>query len=140
VLYTGKDFVIIDLEGESGRPLSDRRRKRSPLRDVASMLRSFHYATHVALREGGIRREDAPALRPWARFWYLWVATTFFKAYLEAARESGLVPRGREELAALLEFYLLKRSANELRADLLRRPERVIVPVRALLHLLEEKH
>src|SRR5207245_305566 len=110
VLYTGKDLVLIDLEGEAGRPLSERRRKLSPLRDVASMLRSFHYAAHVALRDGGLRSEDAPALAPLARFWYLWVSVAFVKAYLAAAATATFLPAPEEGLGALLDFYLLKRA------------------------------
>src|ERR1043166_2189134 len=51
VLYTGKDFIIIDFEGEPARPISVRRLKQSPLRDVAGMLRSFHYAVSTTLLE-----------------------------------------------------------------------------------------
>ena len=52
VLNTGKDFIILDWEGDAGRPMSDRRLKRTPLRDVAVMLRSFHFATFMASRKG----------------------------------------------------------------------------------------
>src|SRR3989475_5090040 len=84
VLYTGNDFVIIDFEGEPTRPLSVRRLKRSPLRDVAGMLRSFHYASYAALlgQTPGVRPEDFATLEPWARFWYLAVSAAFLNGYL----------------------------------------------------------
>src|SRR5436853_4934333 len=89
VLVTGKDFSIIDFEGEPARPLSERRIKRSPLRDVAGMLRSFDYASHAALSHeasGAIfRPEDADRLEPWARFWAGWVSAAFLRSYLALA-------------------------------------------------------
>src|SRR5216117_3969702 len=76
VLYTGKDFVIIDFEGEPARSLGERRIKRSFLRDVAGMIRSFDYATCSALlRElelGNLAAEQLSAIEPWTRFWYGW--------------------------------------------------------------------
>jgi maltose alpha-D-glucosyltransferase/alpha-amylase len=137
VLYTGKDFLITNFEGNPARPLSDRRRKRAPLRDVAAMLRSFHYASIAALTGGHVRPEDVPALRPWARFWHRWVSAVFLRAYGEVAAQSTLLPRSREEQAVLLDFYLLKRALSELRFELDHHPERVKIPLRGLLELLE---
>ena len=63
VLYTGKDFIIIDFEGEPARELTERRLKHSPFKDVAGMVRSFHYAVYTALfKEASVRPEDAPLL------------------------------------------------------------------------------
>jgi maltose alpha-D-glucosyltransferase/alpha-amylase len=137
VLYTGKDYVILDLEGDPDRPLSDRRRKRSALRDVATMLRSFHFATRSALRKGSLRPEDIQPLEPWARLWYLWVAVAFVKGYLAAARQGSFLPPTRGELAMLLDFSLLKRVVNELRYELENDTGRVTIPVRALLYFLQ---
>jgi maltose alpha-D-glucosyltransferase/alpha-amylase len=136
VLYTGKDFVVIDLEGQASRPLSDRRRKRSPLRDVASMLRSFHYAVASALEGGGVRGQDVPALRPWGRFWTVWVSAVFLNAYLEVATTDSFLPRARADVGALLDFFLLKRAANELSYEVANASERARVPIQGLLHLL----
>jgi maltose alpha-D-glucosyltransferase/alpha-amylase len=139
ILYTGNDFMIMGLEGAPDRSLSDRRRKRSPLRDVASMVCSFHNAASVSVRKGSVRPEDAAALAPWIRFWHQWVAATFLKAYFAALGEATFLPRGKEDVAAVLHFYLLKRSLRELHEDLRYRPNWVDVPLERILHLLETK-
>lgn len=138
VLYTGKDFAILDFEGISSRSFSERRRKHSPLRDVACMIRSFHYVTHVGLRKGRVRPEDVPALLPWCRFWFQWVAAAFLKSYLDVAGAAGFLPQDPAELGTLLDFYLLKRAVFELRAELTGAGDTLAVPLRALLHLLEQ--
>jgi maltose alpha-D-glucosyltransferase / alpha-amylase len=138
VLYTGRDFVIIDFEGEPARPLSERRIKRSPLRDVAGMLRSYHYVSYAALfgQIPSIRPEDFPALEPWAKFWYTWVSVAFLKAYLTTAKEDPILPKDPTELQVLLEVYLLEKAVYELGYELNNRPEWVKVPVQGLLQLL----
>ena len=147
VLYTGKDFIIIDFEGEPARSLSERRIKRSPFRDVAGMLRSFHYAAYTALFEqtsgggGGIlsllRAEELPALEPWALFWYRWVGVAFLKAYAEVAEGAPFVPTTRDELGTLLNVYLLEKAVYELGYELNNRPEWVHLPLKGILQLLE---
>jgi maltose alpha-D-glucosyltransferase/alpha-amylase len=136
LLFTGRDIVVIDFEGEWGRPLSDRRRKRSPLRDVASMLRSFDYATQSALTDGGLRPEDATRLDPWARMWQLWVSVGFIRSYLAAAGGAAFLPENRSDLSLLLDFHLLKRAFTELRYELAHGPARARVPLRALRQFL----
>jgi maltose alpha-D-glucosyltransferase / alpha-amylase len=138
VLYTGRDFVIIDFEGEPARPLSERRIKRSPLRDVAGMLRSFHYASYAALygQVSGLRPEDFPALEPWARFWHTWVSVAFLKAYLAAAKEKLFLPADPTELQMLLDAYLLEKGTYELGYELNNRPDWIKVPLQGLLQLL----
>jgi maltose alpha-D-glucosyltransferase/alpha-amylase len=141
VLYTGKDFVIIDFEGEPARPLSERRLKRSPLRDVAGMLRSFDYAARTVLfgAAGGgvIRPEDVPILEPWARFWQRWVSSSFLRAYMHHTANTRLIPQARDELATLLKVLLLDKSIYELGYELNNRPQWVGIPIRGILELIE---
>jgi maltose alpha-D-glucosyltransferase/alpha-amylase len=141
VLYTGKDFVIIDFEGEPARPISERRIKRSPLRDVAGMLRSFHYAAYVALlrlEQGGlIRSEELALVETWARFWHLWVSAFFLNAYLDAALEGGFLPATRAELKVLLDVYLLEKAIYEVGYELNNRPEWAKVPLQGILRVLQ---
>src|SRR5213075_672931 len=111
VLYTGNDFVIIDFEGKPSRPLSERRIKRSALRDVAGMLRSFHYAPYAVFfgRTAGsvIRPEDAALLETGATFWYRRVSSAFLDAYLERSTGARHLPSTREEIQVLLDAHLL---------------------------------
>jgi maltose alpha-D-glucosyltransferase/alpha-amylase len=137
LLYTGKDFVITDFEGEPARALSERRTKRSPLRDIAGMLRSFDYAAVSALKSGGIRAEDAPGLEPWSRFWNLWVSVVFLKAYLAVAPQGGFLPKSKDEMKTLLDIYVLEKAIYELGYELNNRPEWVGVPIQGILEIVQ---
>jgi maltose alpha-D-glucosyltransferase/alpha-amylase len=141
VLSTGKDFVIIDFEGEPAHSLSARRIKRSPLRDVAGMLRSFHYAANAPLigkAGGGVSQLDATArLEPWAQCWTLWVSAAFLSAYFASSSKASFLPRSGEELSLLLNIYLLEKSVYELGYELNNRPDWVKLPLRGILQQLE---
>jgi maltose alpha-D-glucosyltransferase / alpha-amylase len=136
VLYTGKDFVIIDFEGEPARPLTERRRKRPGLRDVAGMLRSFHYAAFSTLleetRSGALGGRDFASMEPWARLWQEWTSWAFLKAYLETAGESPIVPKDRDELKALLHAFVLDKAIYELAYELNDRPDWVAIPLHGI--------
>jgi maltose alpha-D-glucosyltransferase / alpha-amylase len=141
VLFTGSDFVIIDFEGEPARPLEERRKKRSPLQDVAGMLRSFHYAAYAPLlqheNEKRLSQQELQALAHWAQYWQKWVSATFLKAYLEVSRKSNFIPKDREELALLLDLYLLDKAVYELGYELNNRPSWVGIPLDGILQLLQ---
>jgi maltose alpha-D-glucosyltransferase/alpha-amylase len=138
VLYTGKDFNIIDFEGEPARELSERRLKRSPLRDVAGMVRSFHYAAYIALlKEASLRSEDIPVLEPWTDLWYRYVSAVFVKSYLDTVENASFIPADREEMEIMLKAFLLEKAVYELGYELNNRPEWVIIPLRGLKDLLE---
>ncbi len=141
VLYTGRDAVIFDFEGEPARPLGERRMKRSAMVDVAGMLRSFTYAVHNALRRpltgASIRPEDAVALERWGDFWAHWVGAAFLQAYREAAGDAGFIPRSDDDLTALLDVYLLEKALYELGYELNNRPDWAAIPLRGVLDLLD---
>jgi maltose alpha-D-glucosyltransferase / alpha-amylase len=138
VLWTGEDFLIIDFEGEPGRPLSQRRFKRNPLRDVAGMLRSLEYGSAAALRDGRHRVEDIPLLQQWAGAWAQWTSASFLGGYLDRIAGSRLVPPNDGDLELLLRFFLLEKVVYEIGYELNNRPEWVEIPMRGLLNLLQQ--
>jgi maltose alpha-D-glucosyltransferase/alpha-amylase len=140
VLYTGRDFVLIDFEGEPARSLSHRRSRRSPMADVAGMLRSFHYASHTPLSRElvtHVRPEDVPALLAWARVWYGWAARSFLRSYLETVQSSGLLPETTENRALLLDVFLLEKALYEVVYELNNRPAWTAIPLVGILEALD---
>jgi len=141
VLYTGKDFVIIDFEGEPARPLSERRLKSSPLRDVAGIIRSFHYAAHSALlRQASLAprpEDDLPILQRWVQYWYVWVSVAFLTSYLDIVTDVGLVPEDKEQTIVLLDAYILDKAVYEIGYELNNRPDWVSVPLQGIIQLME---
>ena len=140
MLYTGKDFMILTSEGESVRSAADRRVKRSPLRDVAGMLRSLHYAAAHALSTGGstssVRREDLPILEPWARFWRTWVSVAFLQGYLATAAGARFLPKTTGELRIALDGALLERALHEVGFEIEARPEWARIPIQGILEIV----
>jgi maltose alpha-D-glucosyltransferase/alpha-amylase len=139
VLFTGKDFVIIDFEGEPARPLSERRLKRCPLRDVAGMVRSFHYAIFAALpRNPAVSEENSDFVIPWLEAWYHHAATSFLQSYRKTAHDSGLLPKNSTEANTLFEIFLLDKAVYELGYELNNRPDWVRIPLRGIDDILAQ--
>jgi maltose alpha-D-glucosyltransferase/alpha-amylase len=141
VLYTGADFVIIDFEGEPARPLSQRRLKRSPLQDVAGMLRSFHYAAHAPLlaSTGSVNVDDSnmEKLNGWAEVWAKWVSDRYLDEYLKTARGAEFLPSSHTEIMSLLQLHVLEKAVYELGYELNNRPEWVAIPLEGISRTLE---
>jgi maltokinase len=126
-MLADRGWVILDFEGEPARPLPERRRKRSPLRDVAGMLRSFAYAASAAEQQQG---EPAP------EGWEERVRAAFLDGYFETA-DAHLLPPGQEAVAKLLSIFELEKAVYELRYELNNRPDWVAIPVAGIVRLLE---
>jgi maltokinase len=127
-LHTPQSWVIIDFEGEPARSLPERRAKRSALRDVAGMLRSFAYATSaVEIQRGG---HAPPEFEERAR-------ERFLEHYF-ANVDSTLLPAGEAAIANLLSIFELEKAIYELQYELDNRPDWVSIPVAGIRRLLEE--
>ncbi len=140
LLYTGKDYQIIDFEGEPRRPLSERRIKRSPLRDVAGMLRSYQYAAYSSLfsRLAALNPppEEAARLRRWADQWVFWVSAAFLRSYRATAAGAPFLPSSRADLETVLELFILEKAIYEVAYEMNNRPDWLLIPLSGVLNLL----
>jgi maltose alpha-D-glucosyltransferase/alpha-amylase len=138
MLFTGKDFILVDFERKTAQTMGDRRIKRSPLQDVAGMVRSFHYAVHAALiQHAPLRAEDVSNLEPWAEAWYHSCASVFIHSYLQTVAGAPFMPKEQEELEVMLSAFMLDRALQELRYELENRPEWVMIPLKGIRRILE---
>ena len=137
VLFTGKDFVILDVGGARDRRLSARRRKGGAFRDVASMILSFHYAVATTLQ--ALRPEDQPRAEAWGWIWQQNASATFLRGYLDTADGASFLPKSQATRAVLLETALLEKAFGELRTEMRDRPEMVWIPLQAILRVVRTK-
>jgi trehalose synthase-fused probable maltokinase len=127
-LWTDGDWVLLDFEGEPARPLSERRLKRSPLRDVAGMLRSFSYASSTSLLVNGVAPPEG---------WEEQARAEFLAGYLRAV-DPWLIPSG-SALQKLLAVFELEKAVYELRYELNNRPDWIGIPVAGIVRMLDEE-
>jgi maltose alpha-D-glucosyltransferase / alpha-amylase len=143
VLFTGSDFFIIDFEGEPARPLSERRYKRSPLQDVAGMLRSFHYAAHSASRAVQERLALPPEsdafVKRLAGRWQSLASREFLQSYRKTAGGARFLPANPSEFDGLLKVHLLEKAIYELGYELNNRPSWVAIPLEGIEEILAIK-
>lgn len=132
-LFTGRDFVITGLGGSRARRLSERRRRRGAIRDIAGMVRSFHYAAATSLVT--LRPEDHARAEPWGRVWQSWSSAAFLRGYLDAAKDAPFIPSA-PMLSTLIDAGLLEKAFAELRDELARRPDMAWIPIQGILGLL----
>jgi len=143
ILWTGKDFVFVDFEGDPNLPISERRLKRSPLADVARLVRSFHHAAYAGFHRqvelGAIAPENLPKYEPWVRHWNRAVSRAYLQAYCERVRDSALLPNDEDKLRMLLLAYVLHEVVDELGRELRAHSDNVRAPLQAIITLTEEQ-
>lgn len=137
VVFTGKDLAFLDFHGDPMRSYSERRLKRSPLRDVAGLLRSMHYVAHEGLvTKYGHTPEEIKKLEPFAALWIHYVSGLFMRSYLDTVKGQSFIPKEKEDLKVMLETYLLEKAIYSLNYELRKRPQWLIVPVRIIKGIL----
>lgn len=138
VLYDESDFYIIDFEGEPLRTLEERRTKVSPFKDVAGMIRSFHYAAYgeLYLHPEKYAHQDMNKLEAWAAYWYEVMQACFLDSYLRTCGTHDFIPQAMAERELLLEAYLLEKSVYEIAYELNARPDWLRIPLRGVLQVV----
>ena len=129
MLTPDRGWVILDFEGEPARSVPERRRKTSPLRDVAGMLRSFAYAASAATIQRGVEPPEG---------WEQRCRSAFLDGYLDTA-DTALLPHSRDQTERLLTVFELEKAVYELRYELHNRPDWVAIPVAGILRMLERE-
>jgi maltose alpha-D-glucosyltransferase/alpha-amylase len=141
VLWTGHDIAFIDFEGEPARPMGERSLQRSPLVDVAGLLRSIDYAGRsaalVATERGMVAETEVGSLDQWRHTWTHTMQQHLVEEYL-AHIEPGLVPSDRDDVNLLLELFTLEKALYEIRYELGSRPDWVGWPLQAAVELIEQ--
>ncbi|MBN1167095.1 MAG: maltose alpha-D-glucosyltransferase [Methanospirillaceae archaeon] len=135
--FTGKDFIIINFEGDSNKTISERMGKYSPLRDVAGMIWSLYYSTHSMFSQKTlIRPEDIVYLKPWVDYWLFCVTRSFLSSYLAVVGDTGILPKESEDRELLLRIYTIERAVTKIGYMKTIRPDRIHIAIRVLHALL----
>jgi trehalose synthase-fused probable maltokinase len=139
VLYTGSDYLIIDFEGEPESSITDRKIKHSPLKDVAGMIRSFHYAVcsklYFSMETRGM---DPQRMQKATDRWYKLITDAYVDAYMHTMGNIGAIFGSRTELNFLLQLHLLEKAVYELGYELNGRPDWIRIPLKGIQHVLFE--
>lgn len=141
ILYTGNDFVIIDFEGEPMKPISTRQIKRMPFKDIAGLIRSFHYISELVLLENKVilRKQDKEKLQLSSHFWCRWVSASFLQSYIKVIRTTQLMPYDNNQFMQILNVFLMEKALYELSYELNHRPEWLLIPYHGIMNLLSKK-
>ncbi|RAK02764.1 maltose alpha-D-glucosyltransferase/alpha-amylase [Larkinella arboricola] len=138
VLLTGKDLAIQDFGGNPQQSVTTRRIKRSPLRDVAAMIRSFYYAAYEGfMATSQVPKEEVNNLLSFADLWAYQMSGIFLKSYLETVEGSAFFPKNNDDFQIMLETYLVERAISDLNDELKNRPEQALLPARILKSIID---
>ncbi len=132
MLLTGRDISIHDFGGDPARSLSERRLKRSPLRDVASMIQSIFYCSYSAYLENLPETEQSFELLPFVNIWSNHMSRLFLSSYLDTKGIDLLIPAKKEDIISLLELYLLEKCFHAIKLQKHKDPKFLIIPIKII--------
>lgn len=136
VLVSTNDFVILDFEGEPESTIRDRKVKQPPLKDVAGMCRSFHYAVFATIFNGNAAGLESDFAFEAGGRYYRAIVAVFLNAYVQAAFEKGLDIGYYKEIDYLLRYHILEKAIYELGYELNSRPNWVTIPLKGIMQIL----
>ncbi len=139
VLFNGVDYYIIDFEGEPLHSIGERRLKKTPFKDVAGMIRSFHYAAFGQLvLNQNYREKDIEFLEEWALQWFHYARQIFLTAYYDKAGGNSFIPKDEKSRGMLLRNYTLEKAIYEVGYEMGSRPNWLRIPIRGVLYEMEK--
>ncbi|MEO6166379.1 MAG: putative maltokinase [Chitinophagales bacterium] len=139
ILYNGRDYIILDFEGEPESSISNRKIKHSPLKDVAGMLRSFHYAVSAKLYFSPETKEmDDVMIENAAQHWYKVISEAYLQQYYDTIGTGNLLSNDKSEQVFLLQTHLLEKAIYELGYEFNGRPTWVKIPLKGIEQVLNE--
>jgi maltose alpha-D-glucosyltransferase/alpha-amylase len=143
LLMSGRDILIQDFGGKPMKSYSARRLKRSPLRDIAEMIISFHYVAYEGFfASHQINKEELRNLLPFAELWAHYIGGFFLKAYFEKVQGTALIPKGKDDLEIVLNTFLIEKSLTHFIDNIDSKSDFVVVPlhiIKSVLGIKEEK-
>jgi maltose alpha-D-glucosyltransferase/alpha-amylase len=138
VLLTGKDIVIHDFGGNPLNAYSARRLKRSPLRDVAAMIRSFYYVGYEGfLSSAQMQTEEQNNLLPFAGFWAHYMSGFFMKAYMDEVKGTAFIPDDAADFEVIIQTFLVENALHWFNYEVAHRPGRAVIPLRIIQTIIE---
>ena len=137
ILWTGREYIMNSFEGDPSKSFSERRIRRSAMRDLAAMIRSLHYAAYsnILSPEYDQQRKEGN-LEEWAETWHYYISRLYIKGYLDKAGSKDYVPKNKEDFKILMHTFLLEKALTELNFEIENRREWILIPLRGIKAIL----
>ncbi|GAA4322799.1 maltose alpha-D-glucosyltransferase [Pontixanthobacter gangjinensis] len=138
ILWTGREYIMNSFEGDPSKSFSERRIRRSAMRDLAAMIRSLHYAAYsnILSPESDQQRKEGD-LEEWAETWHYYISRIYIKGYLDKAGKKDYIPKSQEDFKILMHTFLLEKALTELNYEIKHRQEWILIPIRGIKAILE---